>query len=107
MMQEIGAAGTGGAAAVPLLALEGIVKRFPGAIANDGVSLAIRPGEIRALLGENGAGKSTLVKIIYGVLRPDAGRIRWQGEPIEIGNPAHARALGIGMCSSTSPCSRR
>jgi simple sugar transport system ATP-binding protein len=81
----------------PLLALEDIVKRFPMTVANDGVSLAIRPGEIHALLGENGAGKSTLVKIIYGVLHPDAGAIRWKGEPVSIANPAAARALGIGM----------
>jgi len=81
----------------PLLCLEGIVKQFPGCLANDHVDLAIRAGEIHALLGENGAGKSTLVKIIYGVLHPDAGRILWRGEPIGIANPAHARRLGIGM----------
>jgi len=81
----------------PLLQLAGIVKRFPGCLANDCVDLTIRAGEIHALLGENGAGKSTLVKIIYGVLRPDAGEIRWQGEPVQIANPAFARKLGIGM----------
>jgi general nucleoside transport system ATP-binding protein len=83
--------------AVPLLELSGMVKRFPGVLANDDVALAIRPGEIHALLGENGAGKSTLVKIICGVLRPDAGIIRWRGEPVEIANPAAARRLGIGV----------
>ena len=102
MTQEIGAVTPGKRADAPLLApallsLDGIVKRFPMTTANDGVSLAIRPGEIHALLGENGAGKSTLVKIIYGVLQPDAGEIRWQGAPVEIANPAAARALGIGM----------
>jgi simple sugar transport system ATP-binding protein len=97
MAQEIGVIETGGATAAPLLALDNIVKRFPGTLANDGVSLTLRPGEIRALLGENGAGKSTLVKIIYGVLRPDGGEIRWQGRPVEIANPAAARELGIGM----------
>ena len=70
----------------PLLRLAGIVKRFPGCLANDRVDLDIRRGEIHALLGENGAGKSTLVKIIYGVLRPDAGEIRWRGEPAHIAN---------------------
>ncbi|HEY4162451.1 MAG TPA: ATP-binding cassette domain-containing protein, partial [Dongiaceae bacterium] len=97
MTQEIGAIETGGATTAPLLALDNVVKRFPGTLANDGVSLALRPGEIRALLGENGAGKSTLVKIIYGVLRPDGGEIRWRGKPVEIANPAAARELGIGM----------
>ena len=49
------------------------------------------------MLGENGAGKSTLMKIIYGVTQPDAGGIRWRGESVTVRNPAHARALGIGM----------
>ena len=81
----------------PLLSLRGIVKAFPGCIANDGVDLTIAPNEIHALLGENGAGKSTLVKIIYGVMKHDAGEIRWQGEAVSIQSPAHARNLGIGM----------
>ncbi|MDP6141011.1 MAG: ABC transporter ATP-binding protein [Arenicellales bacterium] len=81
----------------PLLALTGICKEFPGCLANDEINLEVAPGEIHALLGENGAGKSTLVKIIYGVLRPDRGQIRWRGEPVEIPNPGNARALGIGM----------
>ncbi len=84
-------------ASAPLLALKGIVKRFPGTLANDRVDLEVRPGEIHALLGENGAGKSTLVKIIYGVLQPDAGEIRWQGAPTRIPSPNAARRLGIGM----------
>jgi simple sugar transport system ATP-binding protein len=79
------------------LRLTGIVKQFPGCLANDRVDLAIPAGEIHALLGENGAGKSTLVKIIYGVLRPDQGEIRWRGDPVHIANPAFARKLGIGM----------
>src|SRR5271165_4721224 len=81
----------------PLLALSGIVKRFPGCLANDHIDLAIRAGRIHALLGENGAGKSTLVKIIYGVLRPDVGELRWRGEAVTIASPAQARQLGIGM----------
>ncbi len=83
--------------ATPLLRLAGIVKQFPGCLANDRVDLTILPGEIHALLGENGAGKSTLVKIIYGVLKPDAGEIRWQGQPVVVHNPNHARRLGVGM----------
>jgi simple sugar transport system ATP-binding protein len=81
----------------PLLQLVGIVKSFPGCLANDRVDLTVRRGDIHALLGENGAGKSTLVKIIYGVLQPDTGEIRWRGEPVRIPTPALARKLGIGM----------
>ena len=81
----------------PLLALRGITKRFPGCLANDHVDLEVGRNEIHALLGENGAGKSTLVKIIYGVMKPDEGSLFWQGAPVAILNPAHARRLGIGM----------
>jgi simple sugar transport system ATP-binding protein len=82
---------------VPRLALHGITKQFPGCLANDKVNLTLDPGEIHALLGENGAGKSTLVKIIYGVQRADSGTIDWEGESVNIANPAQARRLGIGM----------
>jgi simple sugar transport system ATP-binding protein len=84
-------------AAEVLLAAEGVTKTFGDLTANDSIDLSVRPGEIHALLGENGAGKSTLVKILYGSLQPDAGIIRWRGEPVTIANPADARALGIGM----------
>ncbi len=81
----------------PRLELRGIVKHYPGCRANDGIDLAVRPGECHALLGENGAGKSTLVKIAHGILRADAGEIVWEGTPVAIGGPAAARDLGIGM----------
>lgn len=81
----------------PRLALRGISKRYPGVLANDGIDLDVRPGEIHAVLGENGAGKSTLMKVIYGIVKPDAGTIRWEGAPVTIANPAQARKLGIGM----------
>ena len=81
----------------PRLVLRGITKRYPAVIANDNVTLEVRPGEIHALLGENGAGKSTLMKIVYGVTKPDAGTIIWEGQPVHIGSPAEARRLGIGM----------
>jgi simple sugar transport system ATP-binding protein len=81
----------------PRLALKRITKRYPSVVANDNVSLAVRDGEIHALLGENGAGKSTLMKIVYGVTRPDSGVILWEGKPVHIASPADARALGIGM----------
>ena len=89
--------GQGATGQVPRLELRGISKAFPGTLANDSVDLAVLPGEIHALLGENGAGKSTLVKIIYGVLRADAGEILWDGSPVEIHSPKAARTLGIGM----------
>jgi len=83
--------------APPRLELRGISKRFPGVLANDDVHFAVEPGEIHALLGENGAGKSTLVKIIYGVLAPEAGEIVWERRPVRITSPHAARELGIGM----------
>jgi simple sugar transport system ATP-binding protein len=79
------------------LELHGITKVYPSVVANDDVSLSVKRGEIHAVLGENGAGKSTLMKMIYGVTKPDAGEIKWEGEPVQVENPAHARSLGIGM----------
>jgi simple sugar transport system ATP-binding protein len=79
------------------LELEGITKQYPAVRANDGVGLRVKPGEIHAVLGENGAGKSTLMKIIYGAVRPDAGTVRWNGQPVQVHSPAQARALGISM----------
>jgi len=81
----------------PLLDLRGMTKAFPGVVANNAIDLSLRAGEIHALLGENGAGKSTLVKMIYGVLKADAGTMHWMGEPADIRDPARARALGIAM----------
>ncbi|MEO6395586.1 MAG: ABC transporter ATP-binding protein [Devosia sp.] len=81
----------------PRLSLRGITKRFPGVLANDDISFDVKPGEIHALLGENGAGKSTLVKMIYGIMHPDAGEMLWNGERVQIANPKAARRLGIGM----------
>ncbi|MGK0272315.1 MAG: ABC-type uncharacterized transport system ATPase subunit [Cocleimonas sp.] len=80
-----------------LIELTGMRKAFPGVLATDNVDLKIRRGEVHALLGENGAGKSTLVKMIYGILKPDAGEIRFNGETVDIKNPAHARELGVAM----------
>ena len=81
----------------PLLSLQGITKAFPGCLANDNISFNIGHGEVHALLGENGAGKSTLVKIIYGVLKADAGEVIWDGAPLTVSGPAAARKRGIGM----------
>ena len=80
-----------------LLELEGITKRFPGVVASNDVTFSVGACEIHALLGENGAGKSTLVKMIYGVMRPDAGTMRLNGEPYAPHKPSEARAKGVGM----------
>ncbi len=79
------------------LELRDISKRFPGVVANDGISLAVRSGEIHALVGENGAGKSTLMKILYGLYQPDEGEIAIRGTPVRIDGPRRALELGIGM----------
>lgn len=81
----------------PLVVMRGITKAYPGVLANDAVNLTIGEGSIHALLGENGAGKSTLVKVLYGLLKPDAGSISWRGEQVSIASPAMARKLGIAM----------
>ena len=86
-----------GTAATPRLELYGITKVYPAVVANKDVSLTVMPGETHAVLGENGAGKSTLMKIVYGVVKPDEGEMRWEGKPVAVANPAHARELGIGM----------
>ncbi len=79
------------------LELTGISKQYPAVRANDRVSLRVKPGEIHAVLGENGACKSTMMKIIYGAVQPDEGEIRWNGQPVKVASPAHARKLGISM----------
>ena len=83
--------------AAPLLETDSLTKRFGALVACDAINIKIRAGEVHALLGENGAGKSTLVKMLYGALTPDAGRILWRGEPVVIESPAEARRLGVGM----------
>lgn len=81
------------------LAIEavGIVKSFPGVLANDHVDFDLRQGEIHALLGENGAGKSTLMNVLAGLYRPEEGGVRVGGEPVELRSPRDAIAAGIGM----------
>ncbi len=79
------------------LEMRGITKRYPGVVANDGIDLDVRTGEIHALLGENGAGKTTLMNILYGLARPDAGQILLDGQPVNIAGPSDAIARGISM----------
>ena len=77
--------------------MEGIKKSFGGVKALSGVSLAVRPGEIHALVGENGAGKSTLMKILSGAYQKDEGTIEIDGVPVEIGSPRRGKELGVGI----------
>ena len=71
----------------PRLELRGIRTAYPTVVANDGIDLAVAPGEIHAVIGENGAGKSTLMKIIYGMVRPDAGDMLWEGREVLVRSP--------------------
>jgi simple sugar transport system ATP-binding protein len=80
-----------------IIEMLGIRKEFPGIVANDNITIRLNRGEILALLGENGAGKSTLMSILFGLYRPDAGKILIKGKPTVINNPTQARELGIGM----------
>jgi ABC-type uncharacterized transport system ATPase subunit len=89
--------GAGGNGSPPLVVLEHVTKRFPGVVANDDVSLELRPGEVHALIGENGAGKSTLMRVLYGIYPADEGRITVRGQEAKVASPRDAIALGIGM----------
>jgi simple sugar transport system ATP-binding protein len=80
-----------------LLVVDGLSKSFPGVKAVDDVSVSVAAGTIHALLGENGAGKSTLVKMVYGVLAPDAGAMTFDGAPYAPTRPADARDRGVGI----------
>jgi ABC-type uncharacterized transport system ATPase subunit len=75
----------------------GISKRFPGVVANDGVTFEAAAGEVHALLGENGAGKTTLSNILTGLYRPDDGEIELYGEPVHFHSPRDALDAGVCM----------
>src|SRR5215470_4143978 len=77
--------------------MRGITKRYPGVLANDHITLDVRPGEIHALLGENGAGKTTLMNILYGLAVPNSGQILLDGEEVKIAGPSDAIKRGISM----------
>lgn len=74
-----------------------IRKEFSGIVANDNITLQVKPGEIHALLGENGAGKSTLMSVLFGLYQPEAGTIKVRDKEVKITSPNVANDLGIGM----------
>ena len=81
----------------PAIQLSGVTKRYPGVVANNDVELEVKSGEVHAVVGENGAGKSTLMKIIYGMVRPDAGTVKIRGQETHFRSPKEAIDAGIGM----------
>ena len=81
----------------PLLSAVSISKLYGDFLANDGIDIDLFPAEIHALLGENGAGKSTLVKVMYGLIQPSGGELRWMGQKVVLAGPSEALHLGIGM----------
>ena len=83
--------------ATPVVSLKGVTKRFGKVVANDGISLDIYPGRIKALLGENGAGKSTMMSMLAGRYQPDEGTIEVDGVPVKFSSSKDAIAAGIGM----------
>jgi simple sugar transport system ATP-binding protein len=94
---DIGATDSSRVDTLPQVRLAGVTKRFGSVLANDGISLSIMPGRIKALLGENGAGKSTLMAMLAGRFKPDAGHIEVAGVRVDFASPREAIAAGIGM----------
>ncbi len=82
---------------MPVLEARGITKRFPGVVANDGVTISVDAGEVLAIVGENGAGKSTLMNVLYGLYQPDEGEILLRGRPTRFRTPQDAILAGVGM----------
>ncbi len=80
-----------------LLRMENMVKTFPGTVANNGVTLEVREGEVHSLLGENGAGKTVLMSTLYGLYQPDSGQIFYKGQLVENRSPKDAIRNRIGM----------
>src|SRR4051794_1211659 len=84
-------------ASAPLVALRDATKSYGAVRALRDGNLAVRPGEVRALMGENGAGKSTLVKVLGGVVRRDTGEMLVDGQPVDFHSPHDARDAGIAV----------
>jgi ABC-type sugar transport system ATPase subunit len=94
---EVGTERTSGSGVAPIIEARDIVKRFGGAVAVDGVSISVPPGEIHGLVGENGAGKSTLMRVLAGILTPDRGSVLVDGETLEAGSTRAALEAGISL----------
>ena len=88
---------TGAPAAAPFLIAEGIAKSYGGAPALKGVGLTLRPGDVHGLVGANGAGKSTFIKVLAGLVRPDAGSIVVDGQPVSALTPQDSQRLGLAF----------
>ena len=80
-----------------MIEMRGITKHFGTVVANEGVDLTVRKGEILSVLGENGSGKTSLMNMLAGIYFPDAGHIFLEGKEVVIRSPKDAFALGIGM----------
>lgn len=79
----------------PILRARGLVKRYGHVVAMDGADFDLYPGEILAVIGDNGAGKSSLIKALSGAVRPDAGEIRFRGQPVSFQSTKDAQRAGI------------
>jgi ribose transport system ATP-binding protein len=80
-----------------ILRVANVAKRYGATIALDGVDVAVRAGEVHALIGENGAGKSTLLGVLAGAVRPDAGEMHLMSSPYEPHTPLDARRHGVAL----------
>ena len=97
MTSTVTAVAGGDSTSPPAVELIGVTKRFGAVVACDDVDLVLHRGRIHGILGENGAGKSTLMKVLIGLIVPDAGRIVMNGEVQHIRDPRHSAELGVGM----------
>src|SRR5215216_6136750 len=79
----------------PMLEVRGLVKDYPGVRALGGVDVTVNSGQVHCLIGQNGAGKSTLIKCVSGLVEPTAGEVRFEGEPLPVGDPNASIAHGI------------